>query len=183
VVGKALVPYLRRHLRAAHALLRPPLREFSLALVGDRAMSDLHEQFLNIAGPTDVLTFPLDEGAAGHVSAGEVVVCVPEARRRAKAEGTDLERETLLYALHGMLHLCGYDDQTDRQYARMHKAEDAILKELGVGAVFRPGRDRTVAAKGRRTKAQPPRTKIGESGRKISPAKPTSQVRRRPGVG
>ena len=117
-------------------MLRPPLAELSLALVGDAKMSALHEQFMGIAGPTDVLTFPLDEDARGRVTAGEVVVCVPEARRRAKTEGTDLRREALLYALHGMLHLCGYDDRTPADFARMHRAEDRILAQIGVGAVF-----------------------------------------------
>ena len=134
--GKPLVPYLRRHLRAAHAVLKPSLAELSVALVGDATMADLHERFMGIPGPTDVLTFPLDEDARGRVTAGEVVVCVPEARRRAKAEGTDLRREVLLYALHGMLHLSGYDDQTPAEFARMHRAEDRILSQIGVGTVF-----------------------------------------------
>ena len=135
-VGKDLVPFLRKHLRAAHAELRPALVELSLALVGDKAMADLHQQFMGIAGPTDVLTFPLDEDARGRVTAGEVVVCIPEARRRAKAEGTELRHEALLYALHGMLHLCGYDDLTPADFKRMHRTEDRILAAIGVGAVF-----------------------------------------------
>src|SRR5687767_7531261 len=52
--------FLRRHLRAAHAILRPPLLDLSIALVGDRRMAALHEQFLHVPGPTDVLTFPLE---------------------------------------------------------------------------------------------------------------------------
>jgi len=72
----------------------------------------------------------------GRVLAGEVVVCVPEARRRAAREGTDVRRELLLYALHGMLHLCGFDDRTERGFARMHRTEDMILTQLGVGPVF-----------------------------------------------
>ncbi len=136
--GKELVSFLRTNLRAAHAVLHPPLAELSIALVGDKAMSALHERFMGIAGPTDVLTFPLDEDARGRVTAGEVVVCVPEARRRAKAEGTELQHEVLLYAVHGMLHLCGYDDQTAGDFRRMHREEDRILAEIGVGAVYQP---------------------------------------------
>ncbi|QOV88876.1 rRNA maturation RNase YbeY [Humisphaera borealis] len=135
-VGKDLVPFLRKHLRAAHAELRKPLVELSLALVGDKAMADLHQQFMGIAGPTDVLTFPLDEDSRGRVMAGEVVVCIPEARRRAKTEGTELRHEVLLYALHGMLHLCGYDDLTPADYKKMHRTEDRILAAIGIGAVF-----------------------------------------------
>ena len=136
--GAPHVPFLRRHLRAAHAILRPPLAELSVALVGDRTMSDLHQRFMNVRGPTDVLTFPLDTDAHGRVVAGEVVVCVPEARRRAKERKLPLERELLLYALHGLLHLCGYDDRTVRSFRAMHRAEDEILTRLGVGPVFAP---------------------------------------------
>lgn len=131
-----MVPFLREHLLAAHAVLRPALAELSVALVGDDRMADLHLRFLNIPGPTDVLTFPLDEDDAGNVSVGEVVVCVPEARRRSADEGTDPAREVLLYALHGMLHLCGHDDLTDDGYDAMHRAEDDLLTRLGVGPVF-----------------------------------------------
>ena len=137
-VGAPYASYLRRHLRAAHRILRPGLRELSLALVGDRRMADLHRRFMGVAGPTDVLTFPLEEDGRGRVTAGEVVVCVPEARRQAKARGVSVERELLLYALHGMLHLCGYDDRTDASFAAMHRKEDRILSQLGVGPVFAP---------------------------------------------
>jgi probable rRNA maturation factor len=137
--GREHVAYLRRHLRAAHALLAPPLAELSLALVGDKRMGDLHQRFLGIAGPTDVLTFPLEADRRGRPIAGEVAVCVPEARRRAGGHGVAVRQELLLYAIHGLLHLCGFDDITDRGYRRMHRTEDAILAKLGVGPVFQPG--------------------------------------------
>ena len=142
--GREHVAYLRRHLRSAHALLAPPLAELSLALVGDKRMADLHVRFMDIQGPTDVLTFPLDEDARGRVTAGEVVVCVPEAKRRAGEHGVTVRQELLLYAVHGLLHLCGFDDKNDRDFRRMHRTEDDILAKLGVGPVFRPGghRDR-----------------------------------------
>ena len=135
-VGRRFAPFVRRNLVSAHALLRPTLRELSLALVGDRRMAELHERFMNLSGPTDVLTFPLDHDADGNVTAGEVVVCVPEARRQAKARGIAVEWELLLYALHGMLHLCGHDDRTDASFRAMHRTEDRILAQLGVGPVF-----------------------------------------------
>jgi probable rRNA maturation factor len=134
--GKRFVPFLTRNLVAAHRILNPALRELSVALVGDARMSRLHEQFMGIPGPTDVLTFPLDEDGRGRVTAGEVVVCVPEALRRAKIEGQKPERELLLYALHGLLHLSGYDDRTASDYRRMHRTEDMILTKLGIGPVF-----------------------------------------------
>jgi len=138
--GRAHVGYLRTHLRRAHALLGPALREMSLALVGDRRMAELHERFMGVAGTTDVLTFELDHDARGRVVAGEVVVCVPYAIRQAKRTGISVRNELLLYALHGMLHLCGFDDRTDRDFAVMHQREDDILSRLGIGPVFAPAR-------------------------------------------
>jgi probable rRNA maturation factor len=128
-VGEIYVPYLRRYVRKAHAILRPPLQELSLALVTDREMADLHQQFMNISGPTDVLTFPLESDRRGKATDGEVVICVPEARRQAKSHGVPVRDELLLYALHGLLHLSGFDDRTDRDYRKMHAAEDAILQK------------------------------------------------------
>src|SRR5256885_6384280 len=131
-VGANEVPFLRRHARAANALLPHSLKDVSIALVNDATMSSLHQRFMNIAGPTDVLTFPMDETR----QSGEIVICVPEARRRAKEQHGSLRNELLLYAIHGMLHLCGMDDRTQKGFERMHRMEDEILTKLGVGAVF-----------------------------------------------
>src|ERR1700742_3891402 len=76
--------FVRHNLLAAHDILRPALGELSVGFVGDKRMGELHEQFMGILGPTDVLTFPLEADARGKVTEGEVVVCVPEARRRAR---------------------------------------------------------------------------------------------------
>jgi rRNA maturation RNase YbeY len=151
-VGAQHVAFLNRMLRRAFASLsraagpwtkrktaraRPPvIRELSLVLVNDKQMRRLHKDFMNLPGPTDVLTFPIDTNPAGQVTSGEVYVCVPYARREAKACGVDIKHEVLLYALHGMLHLLGYDDRTAADFRAMHALEDEILNEIGVGPVF-----------------------------------------------
>lgn len=112
------------------------LVELSIVLAGDRRMSALHEAFMGVAGPTDVLTFPLESDHRGRATAGEVIICVPEARRQAKLRKIEPRLEVLLYALHGMLHLIGHDDRTDHAFRIMHRTEDAILTELGFGPVF-----------------------------------------------
>lgn len=136
--ARAHLPYLRRMVRRVLPTVAPDLQDLSIALVGDRRMAALHEQFTQITGPTDVLTFELDHDRRKRVTSGEIVICVPYARRAAAAAGTDLRRELLLYAIHGMLHLAGHEDRTRRGFERMHRAEDRILTELGVGPVFRP---------------------------------------------
>jgi probable rRNA maturation factor len=134
--GRSHVPYLRRMIKRALPLIRNAPCEISVALVNDQRMSDLHQQFMNIAGPTDVLTFELDHTPRGRCVSGEVVVCVPEAKRRSRELKHRLEHELLLYAVHGILHLSGYDDRTSSAYRRMHREEDRILTAIGVGAVF-----------------------------------------------
>lgn len=99
-------------------------------------MSRLHEQFMGISGPTDVLTFPLEIDRRGRPTSGEIVVCVGEARRQARARGLPVRHELLLYAIHGLLHLCGFDDTSEAAFRKMHEAEDTILSRLGIGPVF-----------------------------------------------
>ena len=106
-------------------------------------MAALHEEFLHIAGPTDVLTFPLEHNDAGDVTDGEVVVCLDEAERRAAAEQVAWQDELLLYAVHGLLHLVGFDDRTRRDFDAMHQKEDEILTAIGIGPVFRRTRPST----------------------------------------
>jgi rRNA maturation RNase YbeY len=137
-VGRRYVPSLRKGLGGALEMIHAPLRELSIALVGDSAMSELHQRFMGISGPTDVLTFPLDCDEKGLPQSGEIIVCVPYAQRQARLRGIQVDRELLLYALHGTLHLAGFDDKTESGFRRMHRKEDQILTALGVGPVFAP---------------------------------------------
>lgn len=134
-----LAGYLRRHIMAAQGVVKSKLTELSIAIVDGRVMSRLHRDFLGIAGPTDVLTFELERDRRGNVTAGEIVICAPFGRKQAKLRRVPFRQEMLLYALHGMLHLCGYDDRTRSGFQRMHQTEDMILQQLGVGAVFAAG--------------------------------------------
>lgn len=137
-VGKSFVPFLERQVaKAARIVPRCP-RTISIALVGDPQMSELHVRFMNIKGPTDVLTFELDHDARGRCTEGEIVLCVPEARRQSAHHGTDVAHELLLYVIHGLLHLTGHDDHDEGAYRRMHAQEDVILRKLGIGPVFAP---------------------------------------------
>jgi probable rRNA maturation factor len=141
-----MIPLLRRYIPRAHAALAArsrrglPLRDMSIALVNDARMAELHQEFMSIPGPTDVLTFPLDHDARGRVTSGEVVICVPYARRIAKERKIPADREVLLYAIHGMLHLLGYDDRNPAAYRTMHRTEDELLTKLGIGPLFDPQR-------------------------------------------
>jgi len=110
-----------------------------VAIVDDAEMRKLHRRWMGLGSTTDVLTFDLsNEGDDGAVDA-QLVVCKPVAVRRAAETGGDWRLELLLYVVHGCLHLCGYDDVTLSKAARMHRREDEILLELGLGAVYSQG--------------------------------------------
>jgi probable rRNA maturation factor len=136
--ARQCVPALRRGLTGAHRILRSPLNELSLAIVSGPQMALLHGKFLGRTGPTDVLTFELDHDARGRVLCGEIVVCSTLAKARARQLGHPLCHELLLYAIHGLLHLCAFDDRIDSAFAAMHAKEDEILTRLGIGPVFAP---------------------------------------------
>ena len=135
-VGRVFVSFLRRQLRQARPFLRGPLAELSVAIVGNRRMAELHDQFMSIPEPTDVLTFELEHDSRGRVTSGEVVICLPVARQKAQELRHEVRIELLLYAIHGMLHLCGFDDKNEKDFKKMHAMEDRILTELGFGPVF-----------------------------------------------
>lgn len=118
--------------------------ELSIAIVDDAMMSRLHRRHLDDPATTDVLTFDLrDDPFVGAPEAGllppvdgELVLCLDEARRRAGERGHSTDRELLLYAVHGLLHLVGYDDQDPEAAARMHAKEDELLEAIGVGRTY-----------------------------------------------
>jgi probable rRNA maturation factor len=118
-------PLLRR-LKASLPLLPRPLpAHFSAPVIHfvlvDRAtMARVHGDFLGDPSETDVITFPY----------GEILVCPAVAQDRAGKYGLEMEQEVLLYALHGLLHLAGYDDTTPKLAKEMAKAQSALLKRL-----------------------------------------------------
>lgn len=149
-------PLLRRVAR--HAARAEGFRtgHLSIAVVGACAMTTLHDRYMNIAEPTDVLTFDLDtDPARGHLEA-EIVVCADVARRAARHRVKQSHRATdrphgsrprptplaaaraelALYVVHGLLHLAGYDDHAPADFKRMHAREDELLTDLGMGPVF-----------------------------------------------
>jgi probable rRNA maturation factor len=115
-----------------------------VVFVDDEVLRRLHGEFLGDDSPTDVITFPFggdDDSAPGAEQLlGEVYVSVDAARRQAPEHGESRDRELCLYALHGVLHLLGYDDQEGSSRRRMREAEKRYLKRL----------DEALAVNGRR---------------------------------
>jgi probable rRNA maturation factor len=122
--------------RAAESVLEAEGRgdaHLSVTVVDDARMAELHEQYLNVAGPTDVLSFPLDDDVPSPIPLlGEVVVSADTAAREATERGLPWERELLLYVIHGTLHLLGYDDHEEDERVRMHARQEELLDELSL---------------------------------------------------
>lgn len=116
--------------------------ELSVTVVGQRAMARLHREFMDIDGPTDVITFDLGGDLDAGVIEGEIVVCADVAKRVAARRASSLKaakEELTLYVVHGVLHLAGYNDHADDDFTNMHAREDELLAELGLGRVFDAG--------------------------------------------
>ncbi|MDJ0523314.1 MAG: rRNA maturation RNase YbeY [Planctomycetota bacterium] len=107
--------------------------ELSFAVIDDESMQALNREALDHDYPTDVLSFPYAEEPA---VVGEVVLSADTARREAAARGHPAYHELLLYAVHGVLHLLGYDDHDPAARRRMRRAERAVLASLGMPPVF-----------------------------------------------
>ncbi len=105
--------------------------EISLAFVDNPTIHRLNRRYLHHDEPTDVLSFPLSEPAAKK-RAGELVVGVEVAREQAERRGHDVHAELALYVIHGLLHLCGFDDTTDEAARRMRERERHYLGQLGL---------------------------------------------------
>jgi probable rRNA maturation factor len=115
--GKALDRCLQFHEKKGTDLRKLP--EVFVWLISDRRMASLHRKFMHQTGPTDVLTF----------QHGEIFISVETARRNARAFGTSLASELRLYIIHGLLHLHGFDDQTQAKARKMERIQKKILQE------------------------------------------------------
>jgi probable rRNA maturation factor len=150
---QSLIALQRRRIREA---LRTTLEdervvscELSVAVVTDPRIHEINRQFLDHDEPTDVITFelsppervkgvrlrpggcPVRRGAAKRIE-GEVVVSAETALRRAPEFGWPPHQELTLYLVHGLLHLCGYDDTTPREEQLMRRRESEVLALLGL---------------------------------------------------
>ena len=111
-----------------------PQTELSILLVTSDVMSELHEQWMDEPGPTDVLSFPMDElrpGADGEPSPpgllGDVVLCPEVAARQALAAGHSTTEELLLLTTHGILHLLGFDHAEPEEEKEMFGLQRQLL--------------------------------------------------------
>jgi len=114
-----------------------PEGEVSLVVTSDEEVAGYNQQYRGVEGPTDVLSFAAQEPTPGFVSApemanylGDIIIALPFTRRQAAALGRPLADELKLLAVHGALHLLGYDHAEPEEEAIMWARQDAILAAL-----------------------------------------------------
>ena len=105
--------------------------EISLAFVDNSTIHQLNKRYLQHDEPTDVLSFPLSE-PNGKKLMGELVIGAEVANAEAMAHGHDVRAELALYVIHGLLHLCGYNDKTAAGATEMRERERHYLSKLGL---------------------------------------------------
>ena len=107
-------------------------RTFTVAFITDDRMRQLNEMFRGKDSTTDVLSFPHepDEFDPDESNLGDIVISAEQAQKQAAENGLTLEIEIKQLILHGLLHLCGYDHETDN--GEMNERELAMRAELEI---------------------------------------------------
>ena len=113
--------------RAAEAIGKPHSSAV-IAFVSDQAIRQLNQQFRGIDKATDVLSFPSDEPDETHL--GDIAISVDTAIVQAKENGLEFDDELAQLILHGLLHLSGYDHETDD--GEMNRLELRLRRKLGI---------------------------------------------------
>jgi probable rRNA maturation factor len=115
-----------------------PLAELSVLLVELDVMADLHERWMDLPGPTDVMAFPMDEldsarrpdaAGVGPALLGDIVLCPAFAKDQARKAGHGLLDELHLLTVHGVLHLLGYDHAEPAEEREMFTLQNRILAD------------------------------------------------------
>ena len=104
----------------------------TVAFVSDRQMRELNRMWRHKSGTTDVLSFPSSSESFENEDPGlgDVVISLEQAKRQAKENGLSLNDEIAQLILHGMIHLCGFDHETDK--GEMNRLEIRLRKKLGI---------------------------------------------------
>jgi probable rRNA maturation factor len=115
-----------------------PAAELSMVLLDTAAMADLHMRWMDLPGPTDVMSFPMDElepggrpdaAEPGPSMLGDIVLCPEFAAKQAEQAGHSLGQELALLTVHGVLHLLGYDHAEPDEEIEMFALQRRLLEE------------------------------------------------------
>ena len=106
--------------------------ELSICFVSTSEITRLNQTFLQHAGPTDVITFDYSDPSRPQHLSGDIVICMEQAISQARRFRTAWQSELVRYIIHGLLHLMGYDHETDAEAEEMEAIERAALGRLAI---------------------------------------------------
>lgn len=126
----------RKRIAALIALIEedeePPDSTVNIVFIRDRKMASLNRRFRDKSGPTDVLSFNIDNEPGEESVFGEIYISTDTAARNAATDGTGFHREILHLCCHGFLHLLGYDHFEDKDAGKMQAREKHYLERAGL---------------------------------------------------
>jgi probable rRNA maturation factor len=150
------IPPLSEFLESVRGELRFPENAVAVQFISDVAMARLNRIYRGKSGPTDVLSFPasgahgrgrssrsgasLVSEAGEHGYVGDIAIAPETARRNARRYSRTLRQELRILLLHGMIHLAGYDHETDN--GQMERLEQKLRVRLGLSSLVRSSRRR-----------------------------------------
>ena len=108
--------------------IRKDEHDATIAFVSDRQIKDLNKRYRNFEKPTDVLSFPAEDETGANL--GDIAISLERAEVQAQENGLTLENEIAQLILHGLMHLCGYDHETDD--GQMNRMELKLRRKLGI---------------------------------------------------
>lgn len=140
----ALSEYMEKRLHdglnaVAHLHGLDDMTEVDITIVDDEEIHTLNREYRNVDRPTDVLSFALDEGEEDEPELidgpeehllGDIIISAETAQRQGEEFGHGLEREIVYLAVHGLLHLLGYDHMTNEDKKIMRAKEEEALREI-----------------------------------------------------
>lgn len=103
-------------------------KEVAITFVSNEHIREINREFRHLDKPTDVLSFPLEEEDA----LGDIIISIPRAKEQAQEYGHSFAREMGFLAVHGFLHLLGYDHETAQEEKEMFAKQEQILQEFGL---------------------------------------------------
>jgi probable rRNA maturation factor len=155
---RGLNPLLRRAVAAAAGAVSTSAAELAIVLADDSAVRLLNRKWRGIDAPTNVLSFPAAGPAGAPLLLGDIVLGYETVAREARRDGKPFAHHVAHLAVHGFLHLCGYDHEQDSDAETMEQLERNILRRLAIPDPYRakrhPGSSRTTP---RRRKHRPVR--------------------------
>jgi len=126
----------RRAVAQAGATLSTTGSELAIVLADDSILRALNRDWRGIDAPTNVLSFPAKNAAAGYL--GDIILGYETVSQEARAEGKPLAHHVAHLAVHGFLHLLGYDHERQTDAIKMERTERHILRRLGIPDPYEP---------------------------------------------